>query len=395
MLTERLPEIAAVWFASEDAVRAARSYRHAYLAQYQKAKAGGQDEGRLRHKRGNAQGRFYEHLIVRAMSTALSELPQMDYEFACTGGAASLGGALSRSKDGDIVVESPSFSRGPDNTRAEFDALAWEPTGGVVLAEVTASEKNIPELISDLWKKQEVAMRIFDLAQPPPVVLVSPHEMPQVRASVARFKTSIVPFPESLWDIAVAASKEASPSQPPPENVGPNLRLTKPLDFPGIVAKLAEAFICAMEAGTDARSFCSAHEGTLRMTRRIYLGELKASDAADMVTRVGSSEPLDPDLIERIRRGKAEVHVTLRRDSFKNSLFPVVHVLTGRRWKTSTEVRVVAGQKPESIKRPHQRLALRNEIPRHGRRELKGDLVLAAVRACARPRVAARPDETA
>ncbi|MES2644689.1 MAG: hypothetical protein V4850_34695 [Myxococcota bacterium] len=285
-----------------------------------------------------------------------------------------------------MVLASPSYRGGPSVLRAEFDALAWHPVEGPVLIELTASSGNLPDLVSDLWRKQLVAMRAFALAAPPRVVLVSPHALSSVQARVARLVVRPLPFPEALWNIAVETAGRRELAGALAERAGPVLRGARDPDYPTLVEELAGAFVKAVE-GADVLGFCAARRDEIAMARRIYVGALGCASQEEVATLLSElSGGREADTLQRAARGSATVHLTLRLDAYHQPIRPIVHVLT-RASGPPGELRVHPGRRIERITDFHKAAAFRSEVAPHGGRVLSAVFISAAVAACTGSRV--------
>lgn len=391
LLAEHIRLAASDWFRSEEAQHAARLYESAYLKQYRRVLAVGADERTLAHCAGNARGRFYEYMTTVAASRAVLAAADGEREFVCAGGTGTLGGgALSRSERGDVVVNSPSFLGGPQVSRAEFDGLIWDHRKGLAMVELTASSKNVGDLVVDLWRKQLVAMRIFEIGSPPPVLLISPHALPFVQQRVANLILCGVPFPEELWALAVDRRRpwKGTPAAPT-ESVGPTLRGARSPEYPTMLEAVADDLVRHIQSSGNLHTFCADHRDSIAMARRIYLGCVNDSaraDLAELVTRLhGKHRRHGPDPAKEIAAGRATVHLSVKFEAYHRPLLANLHVVTRTTGKPG-EYRLDGGGRGEWVTAFHRAEAFRSEL-RPGARRLDVGMVTATISACTRSKV--------
>lgn len=380
---------ASEWFRTNEAHRTAAAYENTYFTQYLRLRASGADERALAHPRGNARGRFYEHLSMVAIAREAAAVGAM--EFVCAGGIADLrGSGLSRNEGRDVVLRSPSHLGGLGIVRAEFDGMAWDAEDGPLLVELTASSGNLADLATDLWRKQLVTMRAFKLPVPPPVLLISPHALPTIAAKVNGLVVRTLAFPEDLWDIAIAPPTGLRAQvEAPKERVGTGLGGARDPDFPALLDAVSGGFIDVVNAAGDVLAYCLEQRDNLAVARRIYVGRLSGSLHAvcELISNLtagrlaGARDPT-PDVLS----GAATVHLTLRVEAYNKPLRPVLHVLT-RTTGRPGELRVTPGRRPEWIQDFHKATAFRMEVPARSGRAIDVPFVTAALDACARSRV--------
>lgn len=358
------------WMTTSEARQVSLAHRHHYLHEYLALRAKGAAEAALVHPRGNAQGRFYEDLVLHAVSAFLAHRSEPGATFVCAGGDRTDLGVLHRSKAGDVVVEAPSWIGGPKIGRAEFDGLYVSGESEVVLFEITASKKNLPDLVLDLWRKQLVSMRLFGLSVPPPVLMFTPQNLPSVAAKVTGFREVVVPFPEALWELTTESDRPGGgPPVPLQERVGLTLHQAAPVDFARLVGDLASEALALPLEEEQVLGFCSFRRDEMAIAKRIYLGAISgdAEEIANMVGEKALKKGEIAPLLGLLRDSKATVHVSLRTGEYGKAIACVMHILTKKRPSAKAEYRLDFSGRGRWIKDYWKSVMLFNEIPRVAR----------------------------